>query len=522
MPIPTISETFLCKINHTIMFEPVVAEDGFTYEKQAIEQWLAINNTSPTTREIIGNKLIPNRDVKAAVMEFLDRHSYLIYEAIESSTPEQDNLEFVNALIKRDAAILNRYSKEGQTPLHVAVINNKPNIVQMLLQSGANYKIRNKQLHLTPKKTAKILGFWDLVEIIEQKINAVEHMKLAELKQEILKLNEETARLKIIDETHNDCMELQQTKFWFTHSSNTSSSIAYSIASSSIAQPIMEQELTKFLKYIGFGKQDEADKMLQTNPQLTTLKGDLIDCSVYPETYKHRIFPNITALQYAVWALDFHMWKMIKQYMEKNNQQQQLHEQLEEINDIAHLDPQQGWLKKPNKNTNWPLISWTQLIKALKEYANNYDVNYKIHWSDYWRQQVGGAQLTLPAHVINEYSHPSRPFNPWIQWGNAETSLLRTGVSDWINEQHGRKLGKDFAWCGSDGITGAGAVTSGKEEITLRLVACACDWSLESIRAHASRDYGAVSKLLTIRAAQARVLLDSVLKPMAKPASPRP
>ena len=31
----------LCPISHALMMDPVVAEDGFTYERQAIEQWFA-------------------------------------------------------------------------------------------------------------------------------------------------------------------------------------------------------------------------------------------------------------------------------------------------------------------------------------------------------------------------------------------------------------------------------------------------------------------------------------------------
>ena len=163
--------------------------------------------------------------------------------------------------------------------------------------------------------------------------------------------------------------------------------------------------------------------------------------------------------------------------------------QLEELNDIVTLNEQQGWLIKPGKTINWPLISWTKLIKALEEYVKNYDAWDGTQCGNHWRQQVGGAQLILPAHVINEYSHPSRPFHPCPQWGDTEASLPRTGVSDWINNS-GNKLGKDFAWCrgawreSAHGKTGSGLPSN-----------------------YARYDLAAVSKLLTSRTAQARVLL---------------
>ena len=66
--------------------------------------------------------------------------------------------------------------------------------------------------------------------------------------------------------------------------------------------------LSEFLKHVGYGEQGEAEKMLQDNPLLATSQGDLFDCA-------GRRFDNITGFQYAVWALDFQMWRMLKQYL---------------------------------------------------------------------------------------------------------------------------------------------------------------------------------------------------------------
>jgi hypothetical protein len=40
---------FMCPILHERMKEPVVAADGHTYERQAIEKWMQLRNTSPMT-----------------------------------------------------------------------------------------------------------------------------------------------------------------------------------------------------------------------------------------------------------------------------------------------------------------------------------------------------------------------------------------------------------------------------------------------------------------------------------------
>ena len=56
-------------ITFSIMIDPVVASDGFTYERSGIEQWFASGKrTSPFTREPLATQiLIPNRSIKSAI-----------------------------------------------------------------------------------------------------------------------------------------------------------------------------------------------------------------------------------------------------------------------------------------------------------------------------------------------------------------------------------------------------------------------------------------------------------------------
>jgi hypothetical protein len=66
-----IPEEFLCPITHEIMKDPVVTSDGNTYERQAIEQWLKRNNTSPLTNAPLANKkVIPNQHLKNTISKF--------------------------------------------------------------------------------------------------------------------------------------------------------------------------------------------------------------------------------------------------------------------------------------------------------------------------------------------------------------------------------------------------------------------------------------------------------------------
>lgn len=63
---------FLCPIQHTIMIDPVVDRDGYSYERRAIVQWLEKNRRSPFTRKPLSEShLRPNRALKAVIQRYL-------------------------------------------------------------------------------------------------------------------------------------------------------------------------------------------------------------------------------------------------------------------------------------------------------------------------------------------------------------------------------------------------------------------------------------------------------------------
>ena len=154
------------------------------------------------------------------------------------------------------------------------------------------------------------------------------------------------------------------------------------------------------------------------------------------------------------------------------------------------------------------------------------DVTYDL-W-DYeecitnWCQQVGGAQLILPAHIINEYSHTSRSFYLCPKWqGEGEPVLPRIGVADWINN-NGYKLGSDFAWIRTDLNRRAkiGKNNFSNKYNKWRVTDAspwwdesrneAYVWTFQQEDGAVPRDLAACIELLTSRTEQARLLLDSV------------
>jgi hypothetical protein len=66
-------EGFLCPITLELMQMPMMAADGHSYEKNAIEEWLETHNTSPKTNEALPHtSLIPNHTLRAIIQDFED------------------------------------------------------------------------------------------------------------------------------------------------------------------------------------------------------------------------------------------------------------------------------------------------------------------------------------------------------------------------------------------------------------------------------------------------------------------
>ncbi|CAF1033471.1 unnamed protein product [Adineta steineri] len=60
-----------CPITLELFIDPVLAEDGQTYERSAIIQWIQQHGTSPFTRQQLSvSRLTPNRAIKTAVENF--------------------------------------------------------------------------------------------------------------------------------------------------------------------------------------------------------------------------------------------------------------------------------------------------------------------------------------------------------------------------------------------------------------------------------------------------------------------
>eukprot|EP00966_Prymnesium_polylepis_P230158 5325641-Prymnesium_polylepis.1 len=71
IPDPSVPSELHCPIIRELFTDPVVAADGFTYERSAIEHWLREHDSSPNTNVRLAHKeLVPNVSLRILAKEY--------------------------------------------------------------------------------------------------------------------------------------------------------------------------------------------------------------------------------------------------------------------------------------------------------------------------------------------------------------------------------------------------------------------------------------------------------------------
>ena len=150
-PIP---EKYRCSITSQIMIDPVIAADGHTYEREAIEEWLQTHDTSPKTNIKLKHKeLTENHDKRSDILDFLDSHPEL-YEGDEVYLPKAwvaecvraikgNQLQAVQRWLDKDKRLLTLKLEDDSTALHLACEFGSPELVDSLLK---NLKQKNESI----------------------------------------------------------------------------------------------------------------------------------------------------------------------------------------------------------------------------------------------------------------------------------------------------------------------------------------------------------------------------------------
>ncbi|KAA6392606.1 MAG: hypothetical protein EZS28_011867 [Streblomastix strix] len=68
------TEGFICPITQELMTDPVLAEDGVYYEREAIVEWMKKKKQSPVTREVMTGKFFPDEVLKKRIEQYRKLH----------------------------------------------------------------------------------------------------------------------------------------------------------------------------------------------------------------------------------------------------------------------------------------------------------------------------------------------------------------------------------------------------------------------------------------------------------------
>jgi hypothetical protein len=192
--------------------------------------------------------------------------------------------------------------------------------------------------------------------------------------------------------------------------------------------------LDKFLQGVAYGMQDKVEQLFTDIyasdaakiQEALRYRGGFAD-------YSGRTF-NCSAYEYAYWAKDTHMCRMLERYMDDDTKAQML-TRIDAI-EVHGLTFQQN-----DETYHSAHFDFTPLKKAYQHFLAGYNEWYASKdwdamfgaWLD-----VGKAQRNVPAHVAQEYYRPDRSFNPRPEFNEATFPRLLT-FYNWTT-------GKEDSW----------------------------------------------------------------------------
>lgn len=178
-----------------------------------------------------------------------------------------------------------------------------------------------------------------------------------------------------------------------------------------------------FLRNVAFGKQDKAEEIFTILKQEERRQEILRKPSTFID-YSGREF-NCTAYEYAYWAMDTHMCRMLEKHMDADTKAEMLKrcKAIEEngltykqhriiVTEAKGVKQQEIEVKEIKGAKHFDL---TPLKTALQSYVYGYEKWEKTNdWEAMktaW-MRVGIAQRDVPVHVANEYCRKDRSFDP--------------------------------------------------------------------------------------------------------------
>ena len=140
------AEEYICPISHEIMKEPVIAADGYSYERECIENWFTHgNSTSPITGSVLSNLTItPNLTLRSLIKVHAEEgmKEKLVRNNFDTAESMNTRLEMLLKL----ASLTHNPAKEFElliTRLTCLSVEHHDNAAEMLITRHPNIVFEN-------------------------------------------------------------------------------------------------------------------------------------------------------------------------------------------------------------------------------------------------------------------------------------------------------------------------------------------------------------------------------------------
>ncbi len=171
---------FVCSISQDIFQDPVVAADGYSYERLCITEWLAYNDTSPMTNNMLAHiNLTPNHTLKSSIETWLElQHGEARAEKRRKTSAEEIKkfLEALAELVRRDniADIVKGLKLGDDLDLHTKVLDElcrysyggKENRARIDVGGGLEASVATIKVHMLPSRNGWRLPCLDACSIL--------------------------------------------------------------------------------------------------------------------------------------------------------------------------------------------------------------------------------------------------------------------------------------------------------------------------------------------------------------------
>ena len=254
-----------------------------------------------------------------------------------------------------------------------------------------------------------------------------------------------------------------------------------------------ETKIAELLLLVARGEQEKAESLIREDTSLLLEHGDVTE-------YSGRSFANITAFQYAVWALDKYMCQMMLDCVAGDEKiRMALRQQYEELERDGLRYELDGVTHHHKRH-----FDFSPIMSTLQTYLDQFESWDWPERESYWCHQVGLMQRYVPAHVAQEYCNKKRSpdFNsPTFERSLSFYNYVKGKADTWWcgDDETGLKMGVDFAVAGGQvGGWGGGGVKRG-------------DWRGNGVGGSAAIDLAMLTRLCEVRTADIKKIYESLV-----------